>query len=452
MDFIDNDDTGSVSRNVNQAGAVYEKLELNENFLYVPVELLDELEESKENEGEISIVYNTPENLEKLGLKDKGGVLVRVQQYYVLSLIENEAEHKQLWFASEDVSNGCLSVSNNLKNAWLSEVCFDDKRELIYIEKEKIDRLAYSNIEKATHVDNSRYNRMTLGLKYKDEVLQRATGAGIEEDYILSMEEDHAKETHLALPFWSKEDDSITNDLNEASTQEAPFSLNNSLYVKKKTIESLLTPFPDGSMVLLNCTSNLEALGLEYQDGILSQVEVEDTRKEAPPKEEEKAPEEAPKVSWLKIGLSAFSLAMDLKKAYELSKATPQPKSRTTNINILAANIHLVNKEKGFWDEKRNVGEMLMLVTSELGEAMEAHRKGKYSDWIGYQEAMEGTAPMTEQEAFEHCIKDSFEDEIADAVIRLLDLAAGLNINLEKQMEAKLAYNRTRERFHGKEY
>ena len=121
-------------------------------------------------------------------------------------------------------------------------------------------------------------------------------------------------------------------------------------------------------------------------------------------------------------------------------------------LNALANEIHKINKEKGFWDKERNVGEMLMLVTSELGEAMEAHRKGKSADWIGYQEAMEGTEPMSPQEAFEHCIKDSFEDEIADAVIRLLDMAAGLNINLEKHIEAKLAYNRTRDRFHGKAY
>lgn len=121
-------------------------------------------------------------------------------------------------------------------------------------------------------------------------------------------------------------------------------------------------------------------------------------------------------------------------------------------LNTLAKEIHQINKDKGFWDKKRNVGEMLMLVTSELGEAMEAHRKGKYADWIGYQEAIEGTEPMSPQEAFEHCIKDSFEDEIADAVIRLLDLAAGLNIDLEKHIKAKLDYNRTRARFHGKKY
>jgi NTP pyrophosphatase (non-canonical NTP hydrolase) len=187
---------------------------------------------------------------------------------------------------------------------------------------------------------------------------------------------------------------------------------------------------------------------LEYQDGVLEVKEALEGAEEEAPKEKE--PEEEPKVSWLKIGLDALSLGMDLRKAYE--QIQPKPKSRTTNLNILAAEIHLVNKEKGFWDKERNIGEMLMLVNSELGEAMEAHRKGKSADWIGYQEAIEGRALMSKEEAFEHCIKDSFEDEIADAVIRLLDLAAGLNINLDKHIEAKLAYNRSRDRFHGKEY
>lgn len=105
------------------------------------------------------------------------------------------------------------------------------------------------------------------------------------------------------------------------------------------------------------------------------------------------------------------------------------------------------NKEKGFWDNPRNVGELLMLVTSELGEAMEAHRKGKfanghlmadsYADW---------------KEWFENHYKDTFEDEIADAVIRLLDLSAGLGIDLEKHINEKVKYNKLRERLHGKQY
>lgn len=121
-----------------------------------------------------------------------------------------------------------------------------------------------------------------------------------------------------------------------------------------------------------------------------------------------------------------------------------------SNLNNLAKEIHQVNKEKGFWDKERNVGEMLMLVTSELGEAMEAHRKGTFANWEAYESNLKKGENVPEN--FKKHIKDSFEDEIADAIIRLLDMAAGLNIDLDKQIEAKLDYNRSRARFHGKKY
>jgi len=91
---------------------------------------------------------------------------------------------------------------------------------------------------------------------------------------------------------------------------------------------------------------------------------------------------------------------------------------------------HQAARKKGFWDKERNVGETLMLVVSELGEAIEAHRTGAFG--IGQ--------------------KDTFEDEIADAVIRLFDLCGGLEIDLEKQMEWKMAFNEKREVRHGKAY
>ena len=114
-------------------------------------------------------------------------------------------------------------------------------------------------------------------------------------------------------------------------------------------------------------------------------------------------------------------------------------------ISNLATEIHETNKSKGFWDNDRNVGEMLMLVTSELGEAMEAHRKNKFVD-----DLFKGTE-MTPA-AFEKTVKDTFEDEIADAIIRLLDLSEGLGIDIERHIRAKLEYNKTRERLHGKAY
>ena len=91
---------------------------------------------------------------------------------------------------------------------------------------------------------------------------------------------------------------------------------------------------------------------------------------------------------------------------------------------------HRVAAQKGFWEKERNIGEMLMLVVSELGEVIEAHRTGNFG---------------IEQ-------KDTFEDEIADTVIRLFDLCGGLGIDLEKQMEWKIAFNKNREARHGKAY
>ena len=118
------------------------------------------------------------------------------------------------------------------------------------------------------------------------------------------------------------------------------------------------------------------------------------------------------------------------------------------------------NKEKGFWDNERNVGELLMLVTSELGEAMEAHRKGHFAKMDIYEATKEKYFANIDTSAknviatttFQSCIKDSFEDEIADAVIRLLDLSAGLGIDLEKHINYKVQYNKGREKLHGKLY
>lgn len=116
-------------------------------------------------------------------------------------------------------------------------------------------------------------------------------------------------------------------------------------------------------------------------------------------------------------------------------------------LNNSAQQIYKNNKEKGFWDKDRNVGELLMLVTSELGEAMDAHQKGRFADWGSFQKDKE-----TWKLSFKTHIKDTFEDEIADAIIRLLDMCGGLGIDIEHHIQAKLTYNKTRERLHGKRY
>lgn len=93
------------------------------------------------------------------------------------------------------------------------------------------------------------------------------------------------------------------------------------------------------------------------------------------------------------------------------------------SLNELAQICHSVAVSKGFWDEKRNVGEALMLIVTELAEAMEAHR--------------------IQDEA-------NFKEELADSFIRLLDLCGGLKIDIEEEISKKSMKNKNRPYKHGK--
>jgi NTP pyrophosphatase (non-canonical NTP hydrolase) len=126
-------------------------------------------------------------------------------------------------------------------------------------------------------------------------------------------------------------------------------------------------------------------------------------------------------------------------------------------LNQLSEQVHQNNVEKGFWEGQKNVGELLMLVVSELGEAIEAHRKGNIASFNMLKDMQkEGytweDSNLSFKSSFEEEIKDTFQDEIADAIIRLLDLSAGLGIDIGWHIDQKLNYNKTRPHKHGKAY
>ncbi len=103
--------------------------------------------------------------------------------------------------------------------------------------------------------------------------------------------------------------------------------------------------------------------------------------------------------------------------------------------NKLRDKIHQTAVAHGFWENTPSDEHFLCLVISELMEAVEADRKGKYTDqsllphFKNPDKYMDSGIGFTGY--FEIYIKDTVEDELADAVIRLLDLAGAYNVRIE---------------------
>ena len=99
---------------------------------------------------------------------------------------------------------------------------------------------------------------------------------------------------------------------------------------------------------------------------------------------------------------------------------------RLYNIEMLARfsqDFHRRAVAKGFWDEMHSVGHYLMLAFGELHEAIEADRLGKWVKLTPEQiEELRGLEGAAYAQAFLRMVKDTVGDELADAVIRLLDL------------------------------
>lgn len=120
-------------------------------------------------------------------------------------------------------------------------------------------------------------------------------------------------------------------------------------------------------------------------------------------------------------------------------------------INKLAKKVHQNAKDHGFFDGEKNIGEMLCLIHSEVSEALEADRKGRKCEH-NIKVVNSWTSNNDFQNSFRENVKDTFEDELADIMIRVMDLAEYKGIDLEQHIEAKMRFNSLREFKHGKKY
>ncbi len=107
------------------------------------------------------------------------------------------------------------------------------------------------------------------------------------------------------------------------------------------------------------------------------------------------------------------------------------------DLNLLAMQVHANSKQHGFWEGNPSNRHFMCLVVCELAEAVEAHRSNRNADYTGFETTLVAspTAPPHACDTifrvmFRACIKDTVADELADAVIRLLDLAGANKCNL----------------------
>ena len=99
----------------------------------------------------------------------------------------------------------------------------------------------------------------------------------------------------------------------------------------------------------------------------------------------------------------------------------------------LIAKAHGTARRKGWWEKNPDIPTLLLLVHSEISEAVEAIRE---KPELKYYLEPNGKPA-------------GFMSEIADVLIRIFDMCGGYQLNLVDSLLTKMAYNEKREYRHG---
>jgi hypothetical protein len=124
-----------------------------------------------------------------------------------------------------------------------------------------------------------------------------------------------------------------------------------------------------------------------------------------------------------------------------MTTPTPDELRPQGPLNELAEAVHRTSAEHGFWEgEHRNIPSKIALIHSEVSEALEDYRKTDSAvlhvvRWVVDEDGRDKP--------------DGFPIEIADAIIRLLDLAAFVWVDVDEAIRLKAEYNRGRPHLHG---
>lgn len=106
-------------------------------------------------------------------------------------------------------------------------------------------------------------------------------------------------------------------------------------------------------------------------------------------------------------------------------------------ISTLIKKSHETSTSKGWWDnENRNIGELLALVHSEISEALEVYR-------------IRGESGLNDIWHREDGKPEGFTVELADTLIRIFDMCAAYELDLEDALRTKMEFNKSRPYRHG---